>query len=245
MLSVVEAKYLEMRNIDIKPNVSTYTSVIKALSKSKVNPQRAQDILDRIDALNDTTNDDNLRIGVDCVCYNAVLDAWGWSSAPDKVQRGNKLFHRMLDLYNSESNLQVKPNIVTLNSLLNACSFARVKGEEGHAAAVLEVANNAYELFADEECGSANGLTYYTMLKIFNKFLPMNDDRTEKMKNVFYQCCENGYLDKKVFSQLKKGLPANELKHLLGDGISINAAGKIRIDERQIPKFGIRSNRVK
>mmetsp|Transcript_7805 Transcript_7805/g.17616 ORF Transcript_7805/g.17616 Transcript_7805/m.17616 type:complete len:748 (-) Transcript_7805:33-2276(-) len=240
LLHVVEAKYLETRNIAIKPNVSTYISVINALSKSKVNPQRAQDILDRIDALNDTTNDDTLRIDVGCVCYNTVLDAWGWSSAPDKVQRANKLFHRMLDLYTSESNLQAKPNIVTLNSLLNACAFARVKGEEGHAAAILEVATNAFEKFADGEYGSANGLTYFTMLKIFNKFLPMNDDRTEKMKNVFHQCCENGYLDKKVFNQLEKGVPTNELKYLLGNGFSMDAAGKVRIDKRKIPQLGIR-----
>jgi len=233
LLSAVEAKCVETGNVAIRPNVSTYTLVIKALSKSKVNPQRTQDALDRIDALNDINNSDSLRIDVDCACYNAVMDAWGWSSAPDKVQRANKLFHRMLELYKSESNLQVKPNIVTLNSLLNACAFARVKGGEGHAAALLEVATNAFEMFANGEYGSANGLTYFTMLKIFNKFLPMNDDRTEKMKNTFYQCCENGCLDKKVFRQLEKGMPVNELKLLLGDGLSIGSAGNVRMDKHK------------
>jgi hypothetical protein len=133
----------------------------------------------------------------------------------------------------------VKPNLVTLNSLLNACAFARVKGGEGHAAAVLEVATNAFEQFVVDETkyGSANGLTYGIMLKIFNKFLPRNDDlRTEKMKNVFHQCCQNGYLDVSIFSQLKKGVSTVELKHLLGDGFLMDTSGKVRIDKRKIPE---------
>ena len=28
-------------------------------------------------------DDDHLQIDVDSVCYNAVLNAWGWSSAPE------------------------------------------------------------------------------------------------------------------------------------------------------------------
>jgi hypothetical protein len=164
-------------------------------------------------------DDDHLQIDVDSVRYNAVLNAWGWSSAPDKVQQANKLFHRMLHLYASGRNVRVKPNLVTLNSLLNACAFARVKGGEGHEAAVLEVATNAFEQFAVDETkygsayGSANGLAYGIMLKIFNKF---HDDRTEKMKNVFHQCCQNGYLDVSIFSHLKKGVSTVELKHQLG-----------------------------
>mmetsp|Transcript_21153 Transcript_21153/g.34416 ORF Transcript_21153/g.34416 Transcript_21153/m.34416 type:complete len:93 (+) Transcript_21153:1-279(+) len=89
-------------------------------------------------------------------------------------------------------------------------------------------------MFADGEFGSANSLTYFTMLKIFNKFLPMNDDRTEKMKNMFYHCRKNGYLDKKVFRQLEKGIPANELKLLLGDGLSIGTSGNVRMDKHKI-----------
>jgi len=253
LLQVVERKYQETKNVSIKPNVRTYTSVINAISKSKVQPQRAQDILDRIEAVNelndDTTttttsadnddDDNHLQIDVDSVCYNAVLNAWGWSSAPDKVQQANKLFHRMLHLYASGRNVRVKPNLVTLNSLLNACAFARVKGGEGHAAAVLEVATNAFEQFVVDETkyGSANGLTYGIMLKIFNKFLPRNDDlRTEKMKNVFHQCCQNGYLDVSIFSQLKKGVSTVELKHLLGDGFLMDTSGKVRIDKRKIPE---------
>ena len=133
----------------------------------------------------------------------------------------------------------MKPNLVTLNSLLNACAFARVKGGEGHAAAVLEVATNAFEQFVVDETkygsayGSANGLAYGIMLKIFNKF---HDDRTEKMKNVFHQCCQNGYLDVSIFSHLKKGVSTVELKHLLGDGFLMDTSGKVRIDKRKFPK---------
>ena len=101
----------------------------------------------------------------------------------------------MLTLFKSKENLDAKPDLITLNSLLNACAFSAANDKEESAEAV-EIAIKAYELYQAEAplFGVPNHLTYGSMLMIFNKLLPQNEIRDDLMKNLFYQCCENGHV---------------------------------------------------
>ena len=101
----------------------------------------------------------------------------------------------MLHLYNTEENIDAKPDLITLNSLLNACAFSNVEDEKESTEAV-EIAIKAYEFYQSEAplFGVPNHLTYGTMLMIFNKLLPQNDMRDDLMKNLFYECCEKGHV---------------------------------------------------
>ena len=86
--------------------------VIKAIARSKLGPERAEAILKRMEQLGDQKGDNELK--ADVVCYNAVLNAWGWSEDPDKVLRSQQLFEHMLELYRSGSNKYAKPDRITL-----------------------------------------------------------------------------------------------------------------------------------
>lgn len=88
------------------------TLVIKAIARSKLGPERAEAILKRMEILGDKKGDNELK--ADVVCYNAVLNAWGWSEEPDKVARSQQLFDQMLKLYKSGSNKYAKPDQITL-----------------------------------------------------------------------------------------------------------------------------------
>lgn len=101
----------------------------------------------------------------------------------------------MLHLYKSRENVDAKPDLITINSLLNACAFSNVEDEEESTEAV-EIAISAYELYQSEAplYGVPNHLTYGTMLMIFNKLLPKNEVRDDLMKNLFYQCCDKGHV---------------------------------------------------
>ena len=113
----------------------------------------------------------------------------------------------MLQLYKTRENVDAKPDLITLNSLLNACAFSNAEDEEESAEAV-QIAIDAYEMYQAEApiFGVPNHLTYGTMLMIFNKLLPQNDKRDDLMKNLFYQCCEKGHVSGFVVVSYKKSL---------------------------------------
>eukprot|EP00553_Chaetoceros_curvisetus_P007057 CAMPEP_0204632356 /NCGR_PEP_ID=MMETSP0717-20131115/24841_1 /ASSEMBLY_ACC=CAM_ASM_000666 /TAXON_ID=230516 /ORGANISM="Chaetoceros curvisetus" /LENGTH=314 /DNA_ID=CAMNT_0051650203 /DNA_START=24 /DNA_END=965 /DNA_ORIENTATION=+ len=226
LLGMIESRYEETKDADIKPNVRTYTSVINAISRSKERPQKAEALLDRIE-------DENKQI--DVVCYNALLNAWGWSSETDKAQRAHKIFQRMVELHASGVNTNAKPDLISLNSLLNACAFTDNRDKDASSAA-LDIAISTYEMCSAGEYGTLNHLTYGTMLMIFNKLLPRNDLRTDLMKNICYQCCQSGNLSGFVVTQLIRGLPTKDLKDVFGKAVVIDKMKKVRIDKRRVPK---------
>jgi hypothetical protein len=234
LLNIIEKRYNATSDADIKPNVRTYTSVINAISRSKLGPERAEELLTHIEELGKDTNDKDLKI--DVVCFNAVLNAWGWSSKPNKAKRSYSIYQKMLELYKSGENKDAKPDLITMNSLLNACAFSNAKDKKESSEAV-DIAIEVYEMYQSEAplYGIPNHLTYGTMLMIFNKLLPQNELRDELMKNVFYQCCENGHLSGFVVSQLQHGFSDKSLKELFGKA-AINDGSNIVIDKRKVPR---------
>jgi hypothetical protein len=86
--------------------------VIKSISRSKLGPERAEAILKRMELRGDQENDNDLK--ADVVCFNAVLNAWGWSNEAEKVKKSQQLFARMIELYTSGENTDAKPDQITL-----------------------------------------------------------------------------------------------------------------------------------
>lgn len=169
----------------------------------------------------------------------------------------------MLHLYKRKESLDAKPDLITLNSLLNACAFSNVHDKE-EASEAVDIAIKAYELYQSEAplFGVPNHLTYGTMLMIFNKLLPQNELRDELMKNLFYQCCDEGHvsgfvvvsgLPFKFFSftchsssyqqvalqspqsQLQHGFSDKALRQLFGKA-AVNDGENLVIDKRKVPK---------
>jgi len=233
LLNIIEGRYRKTMDSDIKPNVRTYTSVINAISRSKLGPEQAEALLFRIREMGVNDSDKDLRI--DVVCFNAVLNAWGWSSEPGKAKRANEIFEEMLSLYKTGENKDAKPDLITLNSLLNACAFANVDNAKESSEAV-DIAIKAYEKYQSEAplYGTPNHVSYGTMLMIFNKLLPQTNTRNELMKNVFYKCCEKGHLSGFVVSQLQKGFADSTLKELFGKA-AVHDGKSIVIDKRKVP----------
>mmetsp|Transcript_19775 Transcript_19775/g.28865 ORF Transcript_19775/g.28865 Transcript_19775/m.28865 type:complete len:175 (-) Transcript_19775:1252-1776(-) len=141
----------------------------------------------------------------------------------------------MVELYESKENVEAKPDLISLNSLLNACAFTDRRDEKAAAAAV-DIAIKAYELFQKEEYGKLNHLTYGLMIMVFNKLLPWNNLRTDLMKNIFYQACQTGNLSGFVVSQLQHGIATKDLKELFGKAAVVDKTKTVRIDKRRVPK---------
>ena len=137
--------------------------MVNAIARSRVRPERAEAIVRRIEEL---YGNNDMAARPDVVCYNALLNAFGWSnSTKGKAKRCFDIYLDMRKLYESGRNLDVKPDIITCNSILNACAFEDAVSET-ESAIVMEVVAKTLEDFqsAAPNFGWPNFLTYSHVL---------------------------------------------------------------------------------
>lgn len=258
LLTELEEEYKHTREEWLKPNVRTYTSVrslsllvslcqthlltflstelqaINAIARSRQHPERSEAILDRLESLYESGE---LDVQPDTVCYNAVINAWGWSDEERKSQRAYKLYQRMMDAYESGRNSNVKPDIITCNSILNACAFERADSDADRAATV-EVAIKSLEAFQGPapKYGWPNHITFSNMLLTIGRQMPMNERRLDLAEATFWQCCKAGHVSALVISHLRNALDAQRLKSILGSALFVNRDDKFSYDMRKLPR---------
>lgn len=229
ILESLETCYIRTGNYALKPNRKTYTSVISAVSRCKIDPSRAEALLNDMESKGYDT--------ADTVCFNAVINAWAWSSNQnDKASRVESILNKMIQ--RSVSNKECKPDVVTLNCILNACAFTS-KSDPIAVNNAVKVAVNTYELFQDKSSafGPPDHLSYGLLLMVLNKLLCQSNLRTDLMKNIFYQCSRAGCLNGFVVNQLKQGVSSRDLKELLGHAaVVVDKTKSVRIDKRKVPK---------
>lgn len=220
----------ESRDVHLKPNVRTYTSAINAIARSRENPQRAEAILERMEALEDAS------VEPDVVCFNAVINAWGWSQEKGKASQAHQLYQRMMDHFNS-GNVNAKPDIVTCNSILNACAFDNGV-EESERAATMTIAIQTLEAFQSTapSFGWPNHVTYGNMLLCISRQMPMSDARLDLAEATFWQCARAGHVSALVISQLRNALDGERLKSLLGSALFVNTPEKFSYDMKSLPR---------
>lgn len=173
----------------------------------------------------------------DTACYNAVINAWGWSNKEGKSQKSFKLYQRMMKAYESGRNPGVKPDLITCNSLLNACAFEQANSESDRAAAI-EIAIQALEAFQTSapKYGWPNHITFSNMLLVIGRQMPMNERRLDLAEATFWQCCKAGHVSSLVISHLRMALDAERLKSILGSALIVNREDKFSYDMRKLPR---------
>lgn len=104
----------------LEPDIVSYNAVLQAFSQARI-PLRAEDMLQRM--YNEYQLGD-VNTKPDLWSFNTVLAAWARSSAPDAVERSERLVAQMRHLDQTKA-LDIKPDTVTYNNLLNCLANSR------------------------------------------------------------------------------------------------------------------------
>jgi pentatricopeptide repeat protein len=207
---------------DLKPNVRTFTSVINAVARSKEHPERALAMLERM-----------RQVGVqpDSICYNAVINAYGWSNVVGKEESAFELLQEML-----RPDSKVKPDIITANSILHSCAFA-VTESEAQRGKVMEYAIQTLEIFTRDapSYGWPDHITYANMLLTIAKQMPLNEKRVSLAEATFWKCCEVGHVSSLVVQRLRLAIPADRLAAILGSAMLKNTEKSFIFDMKELP----------
>jgi hypothetical protein len=113
-----------------------------------------------------------------------------------------------------EGNKNLKPNIVIVNAVINACAYTYGDGNEHQRA--LEIAHNQLKQLEISDYGSADHLTYGTFLKVCANQMPDCDTRRQIMEVIFKKCIRDGQLGNLVLQQLRAMGPPETYSKLVG-----------------------------
>lgn len=123
----------------------------------------------------------------------------------------------MVKLY-EEGNKHLKPNIVVVNAVINACAYTYGEDGDEHQRA-MEIAHNKLKQLETSDYGSADHLTYGTFLKVCANQMQDCETRRQIMEVIFKKCIRDGQLGNLVLQQLRAMGPSETYSKLVGRGI--------------------------
>ena len=120
-------------DLDVKPNVVTYSIVLDCLAyaKRKSAAEKAESILHQMIQSNDNDVEPNI------VSYNACLKAWSFVRDPEAVPRVTTLLKELLE--KAERNPKLTPNAHTFGSVLKTVADSHLPDKAKRAEAVVNL----------------------------------------------------------------------------------------------------------
>lgn len=186
-----------------------------------------------------TTRDPQIQ--PDVVCYDALLNAYGWaSSTMGRGKKSYQIYQRMMEAYRSGSNPKARPDIITCNSVLNALAYEELDSKEERVEA-MRIVVETYEAFQREapRLGWPNHVTYATVLRAVVTHMEPGDERRAALaESTFWQCCTAGHVSVAVVTQLHRALAPRawgRLKALLGDALVSEEGAKFGFKWQKLP----------
>lgn len=174
----------------------------------------------------------------DVVCYDALINAYGWSKEKRRSLKCYEIYQKMLDLYTSGTNIHVKPDIITCNSVLNACAYETARSDADKAA-ILNVVVHTLEDFQSRapEFGWPNHITYANVLLAIGRHTSSDDGkRIDLAEATFWQCCQSGHVSVLVINNLYSVIPWDRFSSLLGNALLSQEHESLHFNWKMLPK---------
>jgi hypothetical protein len=208
--------------------------VIHAIARSRTEPERAETLVERLESM---FKAGEIDFQPDVVCYDALINAFGWSSEKGKGRKAYEIFQKMLDLFKSGSNLSCKPDMITCNSVLNAAAYEEANNE-AERTELMDIVVNTFESFqsAAPKFGWPNHITYATLLMAIAKHTDDSDKRYDLAETTFWQCAESGNVSVLVINQLHKTLPWERFANLMGPALFSDEGEKLSFAWRDLSR---------
>jgi len=210
------------RYTSVKPDAISYQLVIHAYSKSRLGgaPQRCEHLLKQMEDRRNAFNDVNLI--PNAFSYSACINAWAKSREVGslKAKSAFAIYTYMETRYRELSEVDAKPNVVALTSVLTACAHTRVQSSEDVKEA-LDISNKVWEILRSGIYGKPNHVTYCTFLTVGTRLYPSSNQQERETRllaiaNIFRDCCKDGMLCEEFLRKMQASLSPVEYEELTG-----------------------------
>ena len=186
-----------MKDEGVAANARSYTTCIDAWGQNQPgNPQRAELLLQEIEALYEETGDPQLQ--PNCVSYSTVINAYATSKELDKAMQAHAVFQRMRQK-------GIEPNPFTYNNLLNSFATSKAHPE------LIDMVEKVYRQMLREHL--SDQVTFGIVLKACSNLFWKD---VEFAPSVFREACDRGQVSSGVLWQLRQAVPAESFRELVG-----------------------------
>jgi hypothetical protein len=172
----------------------------------------------------------------DCVCYDALINAIGWSNRKGRSFKCYSIYQKMLKLYHSRQNVLARPDIITCNSVLNACAFDDASTDEDRGK-IMQIVVKIVEDFQSNapKFGWPNHITYSNTLLAIQKHVVDPQKRIEMAETTFWQCCHKGLVSVPVVTNLHQALPWERFADVMGDALLSSENEALHFNWKSLP----------
>ena len=146
-----------------------------------------------------------------------LLTAFARSQMPGKAERANNLFRFMKESYENGTNPNLRPNVVAVNAVMNACAYTSGDVREQNRA--MEIAHRQLKDLESSNFGSPDQITYGTFLKVCKEQMPDCSTRQQITEVIFRKSARDGQVGHLVLQQLKAMGPRELYYNLVGHDI--------------------------
>jgi hypothetical protein len=134
-----------------------------------------------------------------------------------KAERANNLFRIMKSAYEESNDKSLRPNVVAVNAVMNACAYTMGDVPEQNRA--MEIAHRQLKDLETSGFGSPDQVTYGTFLKVCKNQMPDCSTRQQITEVIFRKCVRDGQLGNLVLQELKAMGPPDLYFQLIGRDI--------------------------
>jgi len=122
VFTMMKEDYFNAGNTHAKPNRFAYTTIIDAYSKSNHQkfPQAPLEAEATLMEMIELYSKGEIEEGPNTIVYSAVINCWSKSNRPEGPRRCLDILQTMITKYEEDGNEEVKPDIITYNSILDA-----------------------------------------------------------------------------------------------------------------------------
>merc|ERR1711933_278056 len=140
--------------------------------------------------------------------WNSLLAVYAKCKLYDKTQRALDVIHRMEFAF-------IKPDIISYNTVLSACSVVNGTDEKQRLRA-LEISVIIFNTFNSSSFLIPDSFTYSSLLRICGKLIVIDSEREKVLPDLFHSCCKDGQVNVQVVTTLKLVSSSDLFKELLG-----------------------------
>jgi hypothetical protein len=146
-----------------------------------------------------------------------MCSAWARSQQQGKAEIANTLFKELENLYKA-GNAHMRPGVVVVNAVLNACAYTMGDMKEQNRA--MEIAHKRLNELDRSDYGSPDQITYGTFLKVCANQMPDCHTRQQIIEHIFHKCRQEGQVGNLVLQEMKNMGPPDLFYKLIGHDIN-------------------------
>jgi hypothetical protein len=157
------------------PNAITYTTVIKALSKSGDGASAAEEAEKILQRMTQMYKSGVVNTKPDVVTYNAVINCWAQSNHPNATMRAESILTDMIRNYQSDpiKNADLSPDTQIFSTVINVWAQQQHHSPLGNTQAAMKAQSLLTDMEQLYEDGISNAIpnsiTYTTVIKAWAK----------------------------------------------------------------------------